>query len=228
MVFVIGDLHLSFGVDKPMEIFGYKWENHIEKLTNNWIEQVKEDDTVILAGDFSWSSNLDDAYKDFEYINNLPGKKILLKGNHDYWWSTLTKMNKYLEEKNFKNIYFLHNNSYEFEDFEIVGTKGWSDQEITGYEKNILREIGRLKTSIESTKTDKPKIAVIHHPPFFTGEKEEYKFTKILEENNVKKCYYGHLHGSSHINAIQGSINGVEYHLISGDYLDFRLKLIEL
>ena len=96
MVFVIGDLHLSFGVDKPMEIFGYKWENHIEKLTNNWIEQVKEDDTVILAGDFSWSSNLDDAYKDFEYINNLPGKKILLKGNHDYWWSTLTKIFKFI------------------------------------------------------------------------------------------------------------------------------------
>lgn len=228
MVFVIGDLHLSFGVNKPMEIFGYKWDNHIERLTNNWKTQVKEDDTVIIAGDFSWGSNLKETYKDFEYINSLPGNKIFVKGNHDYWWSTITKMNEFLEENNFKNIYFLHNNSYEFEDFEIVGTKGWSDQEVKGYEKNVLREIGRLKTSIESTKTEKPKIAIFHFPPFFTEEKDEYKFTKILEEYNVKKCYYGHLHGASHSNAIEGVINGIEYHLVSSDYIGFVLKAIEI
>ncbi len=228
MVYVIGDLHLSFGVDKPMDIFGYKWDRHTEKLSENWKEQVKEDDTVIIAGDFSWASNLEQAYKDFQFINELPGKKIILKGNHDYWWSTVTKMTNYLEENNFKNISFLYNNSYEFEDFEIVGTKGWSDQEITGFEKNVLREIGRLKNSIKSTKTDKPKIAVLHHPPFFIGEKEEYKFTNVLEEYDVSKCYYGHLHGESHKTAIQGIRNGIEYHLISGDYLDFKLMRIEL
>lgn len=228
MVFVIGDLHLSFGVNKPMDIFGYKWENHTEKLANNWKKQVKKDDTVFLAGDFSWASNLEDAYKDFEYINSLPGTKILLKGNHDYWWTTVTKMNKFLKENNFKNIFFLHNNSYEFENFEIVGTKGWSDQEVSGHEKNILREMERLKTSIKSCKTNKPKIAIIHHPPFFIGERDEYKFTKVLEEYGIKKCYYGHLHGNSHNNAIQGNINNIEYYLISGDYLGFELKLIEL
>lgn len=228
MVFVIGDLHLSFGVDKPMDIFGYKWENHTEKLSKNWKEQVGDDDTVIIAGDFSWASNLEEAYKDFEYINKLSGTKIILKGNHDYWWSTVTKMNDFLEENNFEKIFFLHNNSFEFEDFVIVGTKGWSDQEIVGFEKNIYREQGRLKRSIESNKSNKPKIAILHHPPFFIGESDEYKFTNILEEYNIKKCYYGHLHGDSHKSALQGEINGVEYHLISGDYLDFKLKPIKM
>lgn len=228
MVFVIGDLHLSFGVDKPMDIFGYKWDNHTEKLAENWKRQVKDEDTVIIAGDFSWSSNLEDTYKDFEFIHNLPGKKIILKGNHDYWWSTVTKMNNFLEDNNFHDISFLFNNSYEFEDFEIVGTRGWSDQQIVGYEKNILREIGRLKTSIQSTKTDKPKIAIMHYPPFFSGVKEEYLFTKVLEENNIQKCYYGHLHAASQKTATQGIVNNVEYYLISGDYLNFELKQIEI
>lgn len=228
MVFVIGDLHLSFGVDKPMDIFGSKWENYTEKLANNWKRQVKDSDTVLIAGDFSWGSNLKESYKDFEFINNLPGKKIILKGNHDYWWTTVTKMTNFLQDNNFENISFLYNNSYEFENFEIVGTRGWSDQEIVGYEKNILREIGRLKNSINSTKTNKPKIAIMHFPPFMSNTKEEYKFTKILEENNVIKCYYGHLHAASHKNAKQGNINGVEYHLISGDYLNFELKEITL
>ena len=228
MVYIIGDLHLSFGVDKPMDIFGYKWDNHTERLQENWINTVKEEDTVILAGDFSWATKLEDTYKDFEYINNLPGKKILLKGNHDYWWNTITKMNKFLEDNNFNNIYFLYNNSYEFEDFEIVGTKGWSEFEIEGYHKNILREVGRLKNSINSTTTNKAKIAVIHYPPFMGKVPDEYNFVKVLEDNNIKKCYYGHLHASSHKNAIQGNVNGIEYHLISGDYLDFKLKKIEV
>lgn len=228
MVFVIGDLHLSFGVDKPMDIFGLKWKNYTEKLANNWKKQVNETDTVIIAGDFSWGSNLKESYKDFEYINNLPGKKIILKGNHDYWWSTLTKMNNFLKENNFHNISFLYNNSYEFEEFEIIGTKGWSDQDIIGYEKNILREIGRLKNSINSTKTNKPKIAIMHFPPFMIGVKDEFKFTKVLEENNIVKCYYGHLHASSLKTSIQGNLNNIEYHLISADYLNFELKEIKL
>lgn len=228
MVFVIGDLHLSFDVDKPMDIFGNKWENYTEKLADNWRRQVKEEDTVIIAGDFSWGLTLQETYKDFEYINKLPGKKIILKGNHDYWWNTVTKMNNFLRDNNFENISFLYNNSYEFDDFEIVGTRGWSDQEIVGYEKNILREIGRLKNSINSTKTNKPKIAIMHYPPFMPGAKDEYKFTKILEDNNIIKCYYGHLHAGSHKTAIQGNINNIEYHLISADYLNFELKEISI
>lgn len=228
MVYVIGDLHLSFGVDKPMDIFGYIWENHADKIAENWRAKVKDTDTVLLAGDFSWATKLEDSLKDFEFINNLPGKKIILKGNHDYWWNTVTKMKKFLEENGIQNIDFLYNNSFEFEDFVIVGTRGWSDLEINGFEKNILREVGRLKNSINSVKTDKPKIAIMHYPPFMGKVNDEYKFTKVLEDNNILKCYYGHLHGISHKTAIQGEVDNVEYSLISADYLDFDLKLVEI
>ena len=125
-IYVIGDLHLSFGEDKPMDIFGTDWENHTEKLKKDWEEKVTNNDTVILAGDFSWATYIEDTYSDFEYINNLPGRKILLKGNHDYWWTTVTAMKRYLEENNIKNIEFLYNNSYEIENKIIVGTRGWN------------------------------------------------------------------------------------------------------
>lgn len=228
MIYVIGDLHLSFGVEnKEMDKFGYKWENHTERLKKDWLEKVKPADTVILAGDFSWANSLEEVKKDFEYISSLPGKKILIKGNHDYWWNTVTKMEAFLKENNFSDIFFLYNNSYEVEDYEIVGTKGWSEFEVSGYEKNVLREINRLKLSISSTKTEKDKIAILHYPPFMGDVDDMYKFTKVLEESNIKKCYYAHLHGFSHNRAIQGMYNGVEYILVSGDYVDFKLQKIK-
>ena len=171
-IYVIGDLHLSFAVDKPMDIFGNNWENHAEKIKSNWIEKVKPEDTVILPGDFSWATYLEESKADFEYLNSLPGRKIMSKGNHDYWWTTVTKMNKFLKENNFENIYFLYNNSYLIENKIIVGTRGW----VTNFKapinaKILKRENDRLKLSIEDGikkyGEDKEIIAFIHYPPFY-------------------------------------------------------------
>ena len=147
-IFVIGDLHLSFKNPKPMDIFGENWAGHEEKIRNNWIENVKEDDLVILPGDFSWETYLEDTKLDFEYLNNLPGKKLLLKGNHDYWWTTVTSMRNFLKENNFTNIDFLYNNSYLIENTIVAGTRGWSEQEERA-EKILRRENMRLKNSIK-------------------------------------------------------------------------------
>ena len=125
-IYAIGDLHLSFGVDKPMDIFGFTWQNHADRIKENWLSKVTENDTVILPGDFSWATYLDEAYKDFEFLNSLPGKKIFLRGNHDYWWETLSKMKKYLKENNFENIDFIYNTSCLVEEKIIVGTRGWT------------------------------------------------------------------------------------------------------
>ncbi len=131
-IYAISDLHLSFGENKPMDVFGVNWENHSEKIKKNWINKVNENDLVLLGGDFSWAMYLKDTYMDFEYLNLLPGKKILLKGNHDYWWTSLKKMREYLKENNFENIDFLYNNSYEHDGKIIVGTRGWQDRKVCG------------------------------------------------------------------------------------------------
>ena len=230
-LYIIGDLHLSFGTDKPMNIFGGNWDNHTEKLKKDWLSKVNQKDTVILAGDFSWATYIKDTYKDFEYINELPGKKILLKGNHDYWWTTITSMRNYLEENNFKNIDFLYNNSYEIDNKIIVGTRGWLLSDTDNAEKMINRETARLelsvKDAIEKYGEDKEIICIIHYPPI-TKTNTNNKFTQLMKKYNIKKCYYAHLHGNSHNEAVEGNINGIEYKLISGDYLDFKLvKIID-
>ena len=233
-IYVIGDLHLSFSTDKPMDIFGKNWENHSEKIKQNWIKKVTENDTVILPGDFSWATYLENTYNDFEYLNSLPGKKIMLKGNHDYWWSTLAKMNKYLKENNFENIEFLCNNSFCIEDKIIVGTRGWINTNLKSEEnKKILkRENARLKLSIEDGikkfGENKDIIAFLHYPPFYKENVvEEMDFIKTLKKYNVKKCYYGHLHGESHREAIEGLVDGIEYKLVSSDYMNFELLKID-
>lgn len=228
-IYVIGDLHLSFGVDKPMNIFGDNWENHAEKIKNNWIKKVKEEDTVILPGDFSWAMYLEESEKDFQFLNSLPGRKILSKGNHDYWWTTVTKMYKFLKEKNFENIDFLYNNSYLIEDKIIVGTRGWITNPKSEENYKILkRENDRLKISLNSGikqfGNDKEIFAFIHYPPFFKEMvPEEINFRATLEKYNVSKCVYAHLHGDSHKEAIEGEINGISYRLASSDYLNFDL-----
>ena len=165
-IYVIGDLHLPFGEDKPMDIFGEKWQGYTEKLKEDWNKKVKPEDTVILAGDFSWATYLKDTYKDFEFINNLPGKKILLKGNHDYWWTTVKSMKTYLEENEFENIDFLYNNSFEIEDKIIVGTRGWALLDSENSEKMIKRESARLELSIKDAiqkyGEDKELICIMH------------------------------------------------------------------
>lgn len=228
-IYVIGDLHLSFGVDKPMNIFGDNWENHAEKIKNNWIKKVKEEDTVIIPGDFSWAMYLEESEKDFQFLNSLPGRKILSKGNHDYWWTTVTKMYKFLKEKNFENIDFLYNNSYLIEDKIIVGTRGWITNPKSEENYKILkRENDRLKISLNSGikqfGNDKEIFAFIHYPPFFKEMvPEEINFRATLEKYNVSKCVYAHLHGDSHKEAIEGEINGISYRLASSDYLNFDL-----
>lgn len=235
-IYVIGDLHLPFGVNKPMDVFGEGWQGYTEKIKEDWNKKVKNEDTVILAGDFSWATYIEDTYKDFEYLCALPGKKIMLKGNHDYWWTTVTSMKKYLEENNFNNIDFLYNNSFLIEDKIIVGTRGWALLDTENSCKMIKREAARLelsiKDAIERYGNEKEIICIMHYPPISkTKKKNEYtydsEFLDIMKKYNVKTCYYGHLHGASHKDAVEGKIEGINFYLISGDYLDFKLKLID-
>ena len=156
-LYIIGDLHLSFSKNKPMSIFGDVWKNHEEKIKESWKKNVKKDDIVILAGDFSWATYIDEAYEDFKYINCLPGKKIFLKGNHDYWWETVTKMKKFLEEKKISNIEFLYNNVYEYGNYIISGAKGYSSQENEKDIKIYNRELLRLEISLQKAKEIKEK-----------------------------------------------------------------------
>ncbi len=225
-IYAISDLHLSLGIGKQMDIFGDNWIKHEEKIRENWISKVKENDLVLLPGDFSWAMYLEETVKDFEFINNLPGKKLLLKGNHDYWWTTLKKIKEFLEENKFENIDFLYNNSYFFDDKIIAGTRGWSEQEEQP-EKIIRRENIRLKLSlkdgIEKYGEDKEIIVCMHYPPFNSYEEADLNFIKTMKEFNVKKCIYGHIHGESQKEAKQGIIDGIEIKMVSSDYLDFDL-----
>jgi len=227
-IWAIADLHLSFNEDKPMHVFGDNWKKHEEKIKQDWQSKVKEEDTVLLPGDFSWSMYLEDTVKDFEYINNLPGKKILLKGNHDYWWTTVTKMRAFLEKNNFKNIDFLHNNSYFYENYIIAGTKGWALSGEEADERLIQREMIRLELSItdgiQKYGQDKEIIVCMHYPP--TTRCGETNFIDIMKRYNVKKCLYGHLHSHAIKEAVEGKVEGIELKLVSADGLDFKLQEI--
>ena len=234
-IYAIGDLHLSFSTNKPMDIFGENWRNHEEKIKQDWLLKVKDDDTVILAGDFSWGMNMEEALADFEYINKFPGKKILLKGNHDYWWTTITSMKKFLSEHNIEKIDFLHNNSFEVENKIICGTRGWNISDALNIEdtKIINREISRLKLSIESGikqfGNNKEKIAFLHYPPITLSnilKNETTPFIQVLNEFKIKNCYYGHLHGLAIKEAVNGNIDEISLHLISADGVDFKLQKI--
>lgn len=238
-IFVIGDLHLSFKNPKPMDIFGENWAGHEEKIRRNWIENVKEKDLVILPGDFSWETYLEDTKLDFEYLNSLPGKKLLLKGNHDYWWTTVTAMRNFLKENNFTNIDFLYNNSYEFENKIICGTRGWSIADEEMDKKLINRELIRLELSLKDgiqkygenkeNLGDKEIIVFMHYPPITKAKvisQQEAEFVELMKKYNVKRCYYGHLHGASIGDAIEGDVQGIEFKLVSADGLKFKLLKI--
>ena len=232
-IYVIADLHLSFKVNKPMDIFGDNWDNHPEKIKKYWLENIKPEDTVILPGDFSWATYIEDAKPDFDFLNSLPGRKILLKGNHDYWWTTLAKMREFVLNNNYENIDFLYNNAYLVEDKIIVGTRGWVLQDGEENKKMINRENERLKLSfkygIQNFGEDKEIIAFMHYPPIATENllgSEFLEFYKTMKSYNVNECYYGHLHGNSHNDAIEGEVGGINFHLISADYLDFKPQKI--
>ena len=229
-IYAIGDLHLSFANPKPMNIFGNNWNNHEEKIKLDWISKVKEEDTVVLPGDFSWAMNLKDTKKDFEYINNLPGRKIMSKGNHEYWWTTVTNIKKFLKENNFSNIDFLYNNSIEVEDKLICGTRGWNlNLESETSNKIITREEIRLENSIQDAinkNLDKEIIVFMHYPPIIK-QNLNTGFFKILKKYNIKRCYYAHLHGNSIKEALNGVYDGIEFKLVSADGLDFKLLKVD-
>ena len=222
-IFIIGDPHLSEGVSKPMDVFGGVWENYTEKLTENWKKTIKNEDTVILAGDISWGMTLNEALADFKLIDSLPGKKILLNGNHDYWWETVRKMKRFLAENDISTIDFLYNNSFTVDGISICGTRGWTvETENTGEKdkKIIVREAGRLERSLLSAPDNTEKIAVFHYPPVF----EDYTASEILDvmqKYGVKRCFYGHLHSASVKKAKKGDIFGIKFYLVSADSIDF-------
>ena len=228
-IYTIADLHLSFSTNKPMDIFGANWQNYEQKIKEDWLLKVKPEDLVILPGDFSWAMYLEETQKDFEYINNLPGKKILLKGNHDYWWTTVTSMRKYLKEKKFENIDFLYNNSYEYENKIIVGTRGWTLSEEQEDIKITKRETARLELSIKdgiSKYGENKEIIVFMHYPPLTKNYMNTEYMNLMKKYGVKRCFYGHLHANSILDAVEGNIEGIEYKLVSSDGLDFKILKI--
>ena len=238
-IYVIGDLHLSFHENKPMDIFGENWKGHEEKIRKDWINKVTEKDLVILPGDFSWSTYLKDTYDDFNYLNSLPGKKLLLKGNHDYWWTTLKSMREFLEENDFQNIDFVFNNAYEFENYIIAGTRGWSQTEEEN-ERFLNRETQRLELSLKQAKEIQEKrlqeqniqkeiIVFMHYPPITNNQIEKNEittFVRKMKEYNIKECYYGHLHGLAINEAVEKQYLGINFKLVSADKLNFKLLKI--
>ena len=224
-IFALADLHLSFGTDKPMDVFGAKWEDYTEKIYENWQSIVSNDDLVLIPGDVSWATYISDAYKDFKFINELKGRKVIIKGNHDYWWTTLKKMEEFLADNSFDTIRILNNNAVAFEDAAICGTRGWSVQDNNDEddERIIDREKKRLILTLEEAiKLKKKRLIVgIHYPPF-DRHGEENGFLEIMRNYGVDICAYGHLHSYAHKNAVEGNLGGVELRLVSGDFVDFR------
>ena len=224
-LYAIGDTHLSLGSNKPMDVFGGGWEGYVDKLSAGF-SVVRPEDTVVLCGDLSWGMNLAEAQEDFAFLDALPGEKILLKGNHDYWWTTAAKMNRFFDENGFHSLHILHNNCHEYGPYALCGTRGWFyEEEQSGHnEKMRAREVGRLEASLRLA-GDRPILAFLHYPPLYTG----YRCPEIiakLEEYGVRRCFYGHLHGTTHRRAVEGERSGVDYALVSADYLGFIPKKI--
>ena len=222
MLYTIGDLHLSLGCDKPMDIFS-GWTNYLQRLKDNWNGKITDDDTVILIGDHSWALKLEDSLKDLEFIDReLRGKKILVKGNHDLWWSTMNKNALFVSRNGFSTISFLFNNAYLAEGISVCGTRGWiRENGEPADQKVLLREAGRLEASLSAgVKLGGELMAFIHYPPIY-GTEENVLITEILRKYNVKRCFYAHLHGSSIKHALNGERAGVEYKLVSADGVGF-------
>ena len=221
-LYAIGDLHLSLSAEKPMDVFGGKWLGYMDKLREG-MSIIGPEDTTVLLGDLSWALNLEGAVKDFAWIDQIPGKKIILKGNHDYWWSTAAKFYKFCQENGFENQWILNNNHYEYDGWAICGTRGWFFEEDRGGthdEKVFRRELIRLESSLKSA-GDKNKMVFLHYPPRYRGY-ECREIIELLERYEVRRCYYGHLHSESHKLAIEGQWGGVEYRLVSADYIGFK------
>lgn len=222
-LYAIGDLHLSFGTDKPMDVFGGVWNNYVEKLREG-LSVITPEDTTVLLGDLTWALDLSGAREDFSFINDIPGRKIILKGNHDYWWSTAKKFYTFCQENEFSDMLILNNNAYVYEDIAICGTRGWFFEEDAAVgshnDKIFKRELIRLETSLKQAE-GKEIYCFLHYPPRYRGY-ECPEILTLLKKYQVKLCCYGHLHGDSHKLAIEGEYDGVEFCLCAADYLRFR------
>lgn len=225
-LFVIGDTHLSLSVDKPMDIFK-GWADYVDRLESNWNKIVSPEDSVVIPGDISWAMGFSDAVEDFRFLHSLNGTKYILKGNHDYWWNTMSKMNKFLDENGFDSIKIIHNNAYSVEGFAIAGSRGWFyDDSAEADKKVILREAGRLRTSLqEASKLEGELIAFLHYPPLSENQRCE-EILSVLSEFDVKRCFFGHLHGFVAPQNADITYNGISFKLISADHLGFCPRLI--
>ena len=242
-LYAIGDLHLSFTVDKPMSIYGREWENHVAKIEKNWKKRIREQDTVVLTGDHSWGRNMDECRADLDFIASLPGQKILLRGNHDMFWDA--KKTERLNREYQGRLLFLQNNYYAYEDYALVGTKGytfegpfylerrgrivgWDEEKEAHAEKLIDREIARLQQSFDAASADgyRKFVMFLHYPPTSVIEKES-AFTRMAEQYHAEHVVYSHCHGESRYHdSIRGEYHGINYHLVSGDFLKFRPERI--
>lgn len=230
-LYAIGDLHLSFGTDKPMDVFGREWKNHTEKIKKHWNKLIRSSDTVVLTGDHSWGRNLTECQADFAFIEALPGRKILLRGNHDMFWDAkkTARLNELFEGR----LEFLQSNYYVYEDYALVGTKGYcyeGKDSWEHFEKIRGRELERLRISFESAKAAgyRKYIMFLHYPPTSIGEMES-GFTAMAEEYGAEKVVYSHCHGKTRFyDSFHGEVNGIEYNLVSADYLKFKPEKILL
>lgn len=227
-IYGISDLHLSSVNPKPMDVFGDKWSGHWEKIKSDWRQKVRDEDIVLIPGDISWALTLSEALPDILDISSMPGKKILSRGNHDYWWSSYAKMRREFPE----DIEIIQNSSIELENYLICGTRGWilPGDERFGHEdeKIYKRELERLRLSLTKASNDssKPILVMLHYPPF-NERKEPSEFIDLMGKYNVKSCIYGHLHGESLKGVTEGNMYGINFYMVSCDYLDFKLRIIE-
>jgi len=221
-LYAIGDLHLSLGTDKPMDVFGGGWSNYIEKIRAGF-STLGSDDVCVLCGDTSWGISFEESLEDFKFINELPGKKIILKGNHDYWWSTVKKMTEFFEHNGIMNTEILNNNCFFYEGSAICGTRGWileDEADAAHHAKITARETGRLRASLQAAGGAEEKLCFFHYPPRMKDTISD-EIIAVMKEFNVKKCWYGHLHSYGHRLAVRGETDGIHYEMVSADYIDF-------
>lgn len=217
-LYAISDLHLSLSSDKPMDVFR-GWENYVERLKANWTRLIKDTDTVVIPGDISWALKLEETKEDFAFLDSLPGKKIILKGNHDLWWSTSKKLTQFLEENNFSTISFVFNNAVVVEDKAVCGTRGWF-YDLAPDDKVVKREAGRLEASITAAeKSGKTPVVFLHYPPVYSEWVCEEIFS-VIKKHGIKTVWHGHIHGSGFNNA-KKEFDGVNLRLLSADCVDF-------
>ena len=226
-LYVLGDLHLSLSSDKPMDVFGAKWAEHDRRLRESF-SLLTPEDTTVLCGDLSWAMSLEEASEDLRFIDALPGRKIILKGNHDYWWTTAAKMHALFERLGLGSIEILHNNCCLYGELALCGTRGWFFEEDHGgdHDRKIMnREIMRLEASLKAA-GEREKLCFLHYPPRYGADYVCREITALLEAYGVRECYYGHLHGPGQKGAVQGWVEGIHYQLVSADYLGFSPRKI--